>query len=71
MTKKPLSIPTGLGQRVRLRGREPTGEIVGWWPDHAIGLCCTVAWDWEWYMKEPMPKGMAWFLIMPEELEII
>ncbi len=69
--KKPPNIPTGLNQRVKLRGRLATGEVVSWYPDHRVGLCCTVAWEWECYLADPPIKGMAWFLIMPEELEVM
>lgn len=79
--KKPNNRPTEVGQRVKLRGRSSTGEVVAWWPTWDIELvkrvytiptpACTVAWDWECYVRDPPDKGIAWGYCSPDELELI
>lgn len=47
--KKQPRVPPAAGDRVRLRGREHTGELIAFRPDN---LWSVVAWDWECFAPE-------------------
>ena len=67
--KAPPRTPAKPGQRVRLRGRKATGEIVHLW-DLRDTVAVLVAWDWESYTNWEY-KGSPALICGLTELEVI